>query len=296
MDKLIITVTCDPTMSFPETPNAKPIEDVKFYAEEYNRSVDAGASTCHVHGVHWLEEEMQPDGRKLSKVDFNGWQELKDRIKDHCNPIMQYGIASARMNDKKKLMEQGPELMSYAFSAHDEYFQPNPDKPAKTIQALHPLTELREFLTACREHGVKPEVESFQFGALFNMMKLREEGYFDPTTRIYTTFFISWPGGAWTPPTPKALQAYVDHLPENVVWNVSAMDYNPALDWRMLATSIILGGHVRVGWEDNPYLEQGVYADTNARLVEKIVRISRDLGREIASPEEAREIIFRKIK
>lgn len=295
MDKLIITVTCDSGMSYPENPYYKPIEDVKFYADEYIRSVNAGASICHVHGVHHLESEVQPDGRKLSSIDFDGWQELNDRIKAKCNPVMQYGIASARMPDKKKLMDQKPDLMSYAFSAHDEYFQPNPQKPAVTIQALHPLSELREFVTACYEKGVKPEVESFQFGALFNMMKLREEGLFDPKTPIYTTFFISWPGGAWTPPTPRALQAYVDHLPENVVWNVSAMDYNPSLDWQMLATSIILGGHVRVGWEDNPFLEPGVYAKSNALLVEKIVRIARDLGREVASPEEARQIIFRKI-
>jgi len=283
-------------MSYPDNPYAKPIEDVRFYADEYNRAIDAGASMCHVHGVHWLEEERQPDGRKLSTVDIDGWQELNDRIKAHANPLMQYGIASARMPDKIKLMGQNPELMSYAFSAHDEYFQPDKSKPPKEILALHPRPELRSFLQACNDNGVKPEVEMFQFGAFYNLMALREEGLFDDTTPIYTTLFISWPGGAWTPPTPKALQSYVDHLPENVNWNVSTMDYNVALNWQMLAVSIILGGHVRVGWEDNPFIEQGVYAKTNAELVEKIVKIAKLLGREVATPDEAREIIFRKIK
>jgi len=296
MDKLIITVTCDSSMSYPDNPYCKPIEDVKFFAEEYIRAVNAGASICHVHGVHWLEDEIQPDGRKLSKIDFDGWQELHDRIKEKVNPIMQYGIASARMEDKKKLMDQKPDMMSYCFTSHDEYFQPDPNKPPKEIYALHPRPELREFLKACLEKGVRPEVESFQFGAFFNMMALREEGLFDPTTPIWTTLFISWPGGAWTPPTPKALQAYVDHLPENVNWNVSCMDYDPAVNWRVLTTAIMLGGHVRVGWEDNPYIEKGVYAKTNAELVEKIARISRDLGREVATPDEARAIINRKLK
>ena len=295
MDKLIITVTCDGSMSYPEIPYARPIEDVRFYAEEYNRSVYAGASICHIHGVHWLEEELQPDGRKLSKIDFDGWQELNDRIRGHANPIMQYGIASARMSDKIKLMKQGPDLMSYCFNAHDEYFQPDKGKTPKEIYALHPRHELREFLENCNENHVKPECEMFQFGSFFNVAALREEGLFNPNERIYCTLFISWPGGTWTPPTTKALQVYVDHLPENMVWNTSCMDYNVPLNWRVLAVAIILGGNVRVGWEDNPFIEPGIYAKTNAELVEKIVTLSRMLGREVASPNEAREIIFRKL-
>jgi 3-keto-5-aminohexanoate cleavage enzyme len=65
---------------------------------------------------------------------------------------------------------------------------------------------------------------------------------------------------------------------------------DPKTHWMNLSWAICLGGHVRVGWEDNPFID-GKLADTNARLVEKIVRISRELGREIASPEEGRKII-----
>jgi len=70
---------------------------------------------------------------------------------------------------------------------------------------------------------------------------------------------------------------------------VSVMD--PENHWRILTTAIILAGHVRVGMEDNPYLSDGVLAKSNAELVEKIVRISKELGREIAEPSEARKII-----
>jgi 3-keto-5-aminohexanoate cleavage enzyme len=66
---------------------------------------------------------------------------------------------------------------------------------------------------------------------------------------------------------------------------------DPKTHWQSLSWAICLGGHVRVGWEDNPYLRDGELADSNARLVEKIVRISRDLGRDIATPDEARKII-----
>ena len=72
--------------------------------------------------------------------------------------------------------------------------------------------------------------------------------------------------------------------------NTSVRD--PEEHWKILTTAIILGGHVRVGMEDNPFLTPGEYATSNAQLVEKIARISRELGREVATPDEARKIIW----
>jgi 3-keto-5-aminohexanoate cleavage enzyme len=77
-----------------------------------------------------------------------------------------------------------------------------------------------------------------------------------------------------------------DHCPPNFIWNTSVMD--PAEHWKVISNAITLGGHVRVGMEDNPFLTPGEYARSNAELVEKVVRIARDVGREIATPEEAR--------
>jgi len=141
----------------------------------------------------------------------------------------------------------------------------------------------------CNEKGVRPDIECFHTGAYFNMRELRKEGLLNG--RQWATLFVSWPGGAWTPPTSQALINLVDHCPDYCTWSLSSMDYDVNTNWVMLTQAIILGGHVRVGWEDNPFIEPGVYADTNARLVEKIATISRLLGREIASPDEARQII-----
>ena len=66
---------------------------------------------------------------------------------------------------------------------------------------------------------------------------------------------------------------------------------SPERHWNILAMAIGLGGHIRVGYEDNPYLSPGELADSNARLVEKAVQLATLLGREIATPDEAREII-----
>ena len=91
------------------------------------------------------------------------------------------------------------------------------------------------------------------------------------------------------PPTVEAMQYMHHHKPAYFNYSVSVMD--PPTQWQVLTQSILLGGHVRVGMEDNPYPDlKGTLAKTNAELVEKIVRISRELGRDIASPEEARKI------
>jgi 3-keto-5-aminohexanoate cleavage enzyme len=107
-------------------------------------------------------------------------------------------------------------------------------------------------------------------------------------TPVWTTFFLGWRGGSFTPPTAEAAIFNHHHLPKGFNYSTSVMD--PKEHWKVLTTAIILGGHVRVGMEDNPFLTPGEYASSNAQLVEKIVRIARELGREIATPAEARRI------
>ena len=65
---------------------------------------------------------MQADGRRLSRIDFDGWKLLTEKIRDACDPIVQFGIASARLEEKFRLMELRPEMMSYAFNVHDDQF------------------------------------------------------------------------------------------------------------------------------------------------------------------------------
>lgn len=287
MDKLVITVTCDSSMSYPGNPYMPPIENVDAMAAQYIGAVDAGASIVHHHGVHYLEPEIQADGRKLSKTDFDGWRSLTELIRAKVDPIIQFGIASARLDEKIRLMALRPEMMSYAFNVHDEYFQPDPAFAANEMYALHTRDELQAFSAAAMEHGVKPEVESFYTGAFWNLEFIRRRGLLvDP---VWTTLFLGWQGGAWTPPTHESLLYLVHHLPGNVNWNVSVMD--AATQWKLLPTAIAMGGHVRVGWEDNPFLPDGSIARENAELVDVVVRMARDIGREVATPEEARRIV-----
>jgi 3-keto-5-aminohexanoate cleavage enzyme len=292
MDKLIITVTVDSSMSYPANKYCPDPTDVERVAEEYIMSVKSGASVVHMHGVHKLEDDIAADGRKLSHVDFDGWKRMKDLILDQVDAMIQFGIASARLEEKIRLMELKPDMMSYCFNAHDEHFQPDPEYPANEIYATHPRAELVEFAQAAHDHGVKVEVESFHTGAFYNMRYVKKNGTLpDP---IWTTLFLGWPGGTWTPPTPQGLIFMVENLPKElkVNWNTSVMD--PPTHWQVLTQAINMGGHVRVGWEDNPYLASGVYAKHCHELVDKIVRIAHEMGREVATPDEARQIIFGK--
>ncbi len=287
MDKLIITVTVDSSMSYPGNHLMPPIEDVDTIGQHYVDAVNAGATICHHHGIHYMEKEMQADGRRLSKIDFDGWRRLTEKIRTvGTDPVIQFGIASARLPEKIKLMDLKPDMMSYAFNVHDEFFQPDPAYPAVEMYALHPRDELEEFSRAALEKGVKPEVESFYTGAFWNLEFIRRKGLL--LNPVWTTLFFGWQGGAWTPPTHDAVLYMVRHLPADVKWSVSVMD--AATQWKLMPLVIAMGGHVRVGWEDNPYLPNGELARTNAELVEVIVKMARGIGREVASPAEAREI------
>ena len=234
-----------------------------------------------------MDEKIQADGTKLSDLFLPGWLELTTLIKAKVKPVIQFGIANGRFPQRVELMKQRPDMMSICFNAHDECFQPDPNYPPVELYGLHDREELEKYCLYTRQYGIKPEVESFHYGAVWNANKMISKGILD--TPVWTTFFLGWAGGCWTPPTVKALQYMHDHKPENFNYSVSVMD--PPTHWQVLTQSILLGGHVRVGMEDSPYLDGGAtLAKSNAELVEKIVKISRELGREIATPSEARKI------
>ncbi len=287
MEKLIITVTVDSTVSYPGNPYCPPTEAVDKVAREYVDSVKAGAAITHIHGVHRLEAEIQPDGRRLSRIDFDGWRRLSDAIRSATDAVMQFGIASARFEEKTRLMGLHPDMMAISFNPHDEFFQPDVHYPANEMYAIHPRDELVAYCRAAAEHHVKVEVETFQTGAFWNLEYVRRQGLMNEPA--WCTLFLGWPGGCWTPPTPKSLLYMTDHLPARCRWNLSVMD--PATQWDLLTLAVSMGGHVRVGWEDNPYLPSGEVARSNARLVDQIVQIAERLGRDVATPAEARAIM-----
>ena len=143
---------------------------------------------------------------------------------------------------------------------------------------------LDEAARMMREAGVKPEIEVFDLGMLVTALRMRDEGKLDDP--LHFQFVLGTPWGA--PATPKSLLHLHEHLPQDATWSTIGIGrgYLP-----MAMMALIMGGHIRVGMEDNIYLERGVMAKTNAELVERVVRIVSACGRPIASPAEARTIL-----
>ena len=194
--------------------------------------------------------------------------------------VIQYGIANGRFAQRKVLLEdQHPDMVSTCFNAHDECFDYEPGREPVELYAIHDREELKEYCELTARIGTKLEVEAFHYGGVWNAMRMMEKGLLKGP--VWVTFFLGWKGGCWTPPTVQAMTYMADHCPENFIWNTSVMD--PEHQWKVLSTAINLGGHIRIGMEDNPFISPGEYARSNADLVDKIVRIARDLGREIAT-------------
>ena len=153
-----------------------------------------------------------------------------------------------------------------------------------SLYGLHNRDELAEYCRVTDQLGVKIEVEAFHMGGVWNAMRMVEKGLLK--TRM-DDVLLWMEGGCWTPPTPKAVHFMADHCPEDPSWNTSVMEPRP---WTVIVAAIAAGGHVRVGMEDNPFVTRTSMHAPTPSLVEKAVRIARDIGRDIATPDEARQI------
>lgn len=144
-------------------------------------------------------------------------------------------------------------------------------------------SDLQEMATLMQRAGVKPELECFDLGHIQNAKKLISEGVIDGPALFQ--FCLGTPYGA--PGTPIVLQAMRELLPSGAIWAGFGLS---ADEMRLVAQIVPMGGHVRVGLEDNIYLRRGVLA-SNAELVENAVGIIERMGASVATPAEARAIL-----
>jgi 3-keto-5-aminohexanoate cleavage enzyme len=141
-----------------------------------------------------------------------------------------------------------------------------------------------EFVAGCKKRGIRNELEVYDLSHIQNAIDLMERGALEPP--LHFSFVLGIKGGI--PATPANLLAMLDAIPEGSSWQVVSIGkYQLPLS----TMTVALGGNIRVGMEDNVYFSQGVLAVSNAQLVERAVRIVHELGREVATPEEARELM-----
>jgi uncharacterized protein (DUF849 family) len=144
--------------------------------------------------------------------------------------------------------------------------------------------QIRVIAEGIRQAGSKPELEVFDTGHIALANKLIAEGLIEGEPFFQMALGVPW--GA--PATTETMALMRGLIPRNATW--AAFGIGRA-EFPMVAQAVLLGGHVRVGLEDNFFLERGVQAQSNAQLVEKAARILRLLGAEPASPDEARAIL-----
>ena len=132
--------------------------------------------------------------------------------------------------------------------------------------------------------GVKPELEVFDTGHMALAKHLSETGLFGDKPLFQAVLGVPW--GA--PATTETMALFKTLMPNGAQWAAFGIGRH---EFPMLAQAVVLGGHVRVGLEDNLYMSRGVKAPSNAALVEKAVKLVELIGSQIASPDEAREIL-----
>ncbi len=237
-------------------------------AQAAYEAYQAGASIIHLH-------VRKPDGTPTQ--DREVFRETITRIRERCDAIIQVSTGGAvGMTPEERLapVSLRPEMATMTTGSvnfGDEVFYNHPQ-------------DIELFARRMGEYGVKPEVEVFDTGMIASALRLVNKGLLAPP--LHFNLVMGVPGGI--PGTPKDLLHMVESLPLGSTWSVAGIG-KAQLTLGVMA--IILGGHVRVGFEDNIYYAKGVLADSNAQLVERIARLGRELGREAASPAEARELL-----
>jgi 3-keto-5-aminohexanoate cleavage enzyme len=145
-------------------------------------------------------------------------------------------------------------------------------------------TFLRELATRMKSHDVKPEIECFEPGHIWNALRLIDDGLLEPP--FWFQFVLGVRGGS--PPEVKQLQHMVEMLPAEAHWSVCGIGRGQ-LPLGMAAMA--MGGHVRTGLEDNIWYRKGELAESNAQLVARVARIAAELGRPLATPDQVRVLL-----
>jgi 3-keto-5-aminohexanoate cleavage enzyme len=266
MEPLIITVapvgaelTLEQTPHLPITPSQ--------LAETTRRCCEAGASIVHVHC-------RDDDGANTHEVAR--FREAQAALRASCDAIVQFSTGGAigmTPQERAAPLELRPDMATLTCGTvnfGDEIFE-------------NSFPIIRGIIAEATRYGVRLSLEIFDAGHLTNAKRLLAKGLLHGP--LHAEFVLGVPGG---------MEAEVSHLcdlhrelPGGWTWSVAAMG---RAQLPMAMAAMAMGGHVRVGLEDNIYYERGRLA-TNEELVARIARIARELGRPVATPREARRIL-----
>ena len=275
---VVITAALTGVLATREQCPAIPYTPVEI-AEEAKRAADAGASIVHIHA-------RNPEGGPEWRVET--FAEILSEVRARTNVIVNFSTGAIGIPPEQRIAhirDLRPDIgalnmgsMNYAIYSekkkafyHDHVF-------------ANPFKDIQFFLEAMNSAGVRPELECFDTGHIANTAPLIDMGVLRPPYQF--SLIMGVLGGI--PGTTRHLTNQVESLPEESHWQVIGIGLN---QWALAAAAITMGGNVRVGLEDNFYVEEGRMAKSNGELVEKAARLAHDLGRPVASIDEARTIL-----
>jgi 3-keto-5-aminohexanoate cleavage enzyme len=279
-EKLIITVATTGAFQGKEAnPNLpeQPEEIAKAAYDSWNE----GASIIHIHARERGTNKPTSDPEILREID--------QRIREmKCDIVIQHSTASdyiPRLGADKRIkaIEMNPEMASLDITIPRMI-----TFGGKESIYITTLPEIEYGAKVMLERGVKPELEIFNPVLMEDVYSLIEKGLLAKPYWLSFVMGMRRINRAYMPYSAKLLMQLIDALPVDAMFTVMGVgtDELPAT-----TQSILLGGHLRVGFEDNIYYKKGQLAESNAQLVARAARIGRELGCEIASPAEARKML-----
>ena len=296
MSKRIITAAITGSIHTPTMSPYLPITP-QHIIDEILAVAEAGGTMCHVHA------RDPKTGRPVNDPDI--FCEIIGTVKSKSNIILCLttggGLGSSSEERLKNVITLSPEIASFnagsinfaVFQAMDKWkdwkYDWEPEYLAMTEDHIFPNTfkTLREFSETFNKQNTKPELEIYDAGMINNVAHLIQKGYIKKP--VFVQFVLGVLGGIT--PSPENLMFLVDYARRLL----GDFDFSVAVagkaQFPICTQSLLLGGHARVGLEDNLYLEKGRLAKSNVEQVEKIIRIAGELGIEPYTPDEARELL-----
>ncbi|MBT8364137.1 MAG: 3-keto-5-aminohexanoate cleavage protein [Deltaproteobacteria bacterium] len=270
MDKLIITAAITGSRITREITPHIPLTPPEIVQSAYECR-QAGAAVVHIH----VRDPHTGQGTQDVEIFRQVVEPLREKT-DLILCLTTSGIPGRNLPTEERLapVDLKPELASFdagSINLGGTVFINSPEFLDRAAEKM-------------RQKRVKPEIEIFDLGMIITALRMRDQGKLDEP--LHFQFVLGTPWGA--PATPKSFLHLQEHIPDNSTWSIIGIGQGH-LPMSMMA--LALGGHIRVGLEDNIYYSKGVLAETNAQFVERIVRIAREYGRDIATPAEAREIL-----
>jgi 3-keto-5-aminohexanoate cleavage enzyme len=253
------------------------------YAAEARRAVDEGASQIHIHA-------RTPDG--VPSYEVEDFRAITEAILAEVDVIINYSTGAIGVPLEKRLeylRELRPDVAALNMSSmnYAKYSRRRKDFVFKAVFE-NSFDTIITFLTEMRELGIKPEHECFDAGHVANLDPLIDMGLVDAPHQISLVMGVT--GGIR--PTTRNISFMAEQIPggadTGANWQVIGVS---RAQWKLLSTSLTLGGNVRAGLEDNLYLPNGEMAKSNGELIGKARQMAEDIGRRVATVDEAREML-----